>query len=181
MRKSVVFMAFLVLIFIGCVQKEKPAITIGNIEVSAKEFDDAFKSSGFAVNGEGRKKEFLEFFISRKLILQDSESLGLDKDPQFLRSVQLFWEQSLLKLALSRKINELAVGARVDDNLIKNYYEQYKEKEFSNKELAEVYDQIKWVLFKLQEKKALQNWTETLRKKSPVAIDYALLGIKEDK
>ncbi|MFA5119219.1 MAG: hypothetical protein WC695_10340 [Candidatus Omnitrophota bacterium] len=181
MRKSAVFMVFLVLILTGCAQEEKPAITIGNILVSAKEFDDAFKASGFASGGQGRKKEFLEFFISRKLILKEAEGLGLDKDPQFLRSVQLFWEQSLLKLALSRKINELAVAARVDDTLIKNYYDQNKEKEFSGKELPEVYDQIKWFLFKLQEKKALQSWTESLHKKNAIAVDHALLGLEKNK
>jgi|WetSurMetagenome_2_1015567.scaffolds.fasta_scaffold123080_1 hypothetical protein len=181
MRKIAVFMVFLALMLSGCAQKEKSAITIGKISVSAKEFDDAYKASGFAASGQDKRKEFLEFFISRKLILQESESLGLDKDPQFLRSVQLFWEQSLLKLALSRKINELAVGTRVDEKLIKNYYEQNKEKEFSGKELPEVYDQIKWLLFKLQEKKALQNWTESLHKKNVIAVDHELLGIKEKK
>jgi hypothetical protein len=181
MRKSAVFMFFLALILTGCAQQEKPAITIGNILVSAKEFDDAFKASGFAAGGQDRKKEFLEFFISRKLILKEAEALGLDKDPQFLRSVQLFWEQSLLKLALSRKINELAVAARVDDTLIRKYYDQNKEKEFGGKELPEVYDQIKWFLFKLQEKKALQAWTESLHKKNAIAVDHALLGIEKNK
>jgi len=50
--------------------------------------------------------------------------LGLDKDPMFLQSLQLFWEQSLMKMVIGRKINESTLVIRVSDNELKDYYDR---------------------------------------------------------
>ncbi|MCX5708007.1 MAG: hypothetical protein NTY14_03380 [Candidatus Omnitrophica bacterium] len=110
----------------GCAKKEKPAITIGPITLTAEEFESAYqKAKGPAARMAGRK-EFLDVLITRKLVLQEAEILGLDKDPQFLESLQLFWEQSLLKLVLARKLNELSLICKVSDKEISDYYQRYE-------------------------------------------------------
>ena len=180
MKKNVFIMICFFLFAIGgCAKKECPAIKIGNIGISAEEFEDNFRASRFINEKEAGREKFLEQLISRKLMLEEAEKLGLDKDPRFLENIQLFWEQSLLKLVLSRKIKELSITIEVNDSQIKDYYAKHKEKDYLDKELPAVYDQIKWILFKEKESKAIQDWVVQLKNKVKVEINYGLLGVKQ--
>ena len=105
-RITVVLPVIILLILGGCAKKEKPAIEIGEIKVTADEFKEAFRASRFAEYKELGHADFLNTFLKRKLILKEAERLGLDKDPEFLKDVQYFWEQSLLKLVLARQSKE---------------------------------------------------------------------------
>ncbi|MFQ5680847.1 MAG: hypothetical protein ACE5GG_02175 [Candidatus Omnitrophota bacterium] len=181
MRRILILMLMAVVLW-GCEQavKIRPAIKIGRIEVTAREFEDAFNSSSSARETPTARKEFLDTFISRKLILKEAERKGLDKDPEFLKDVQLFWEQSLLKLMLSRKMKELSTDIRVDEDEVRDYYSTHRDKEFSGKSIAEVRDKIKWLLFNQKQKKALQHWADSLKTKARIDIDYKALGISKE-
>ncbi|OQX81415.1 MAG: hypothetical protein B6D56_02455 [Candidatus Omnitrophica bacterium 4484_70.1] len=180
MRKFLILMLVIFSLW-GCGQKgkKKAAIKIGKIEVTAQEFEEAFNLSSFAQENSSAKKEFLDTFISRKLILKEAEREGLDKDPEFLRDVQLFWEQSLLKLMLSRKMKSLSTHIKVGEDEIRRYYSMHKDKEFSHKPLVEVRDKIKWFLFNQKQKQALQDWINSLKRKTRIDIDYKALNITE--
>ena len=178
--KKIVFFIWLVFLFSGCgsYEGEEAAIKIGEIKVTASEFNHAFQASQFAHLGEAAKEEFLDTFISRKLILKEAERRGLDKDAQFLQDIQLFWEQSLLKRALSLKIKELALEAKVTDKEIRSYYQSHKDIEFTDKKLEEVYGQIRWIVFKGRQKEVIGEWADSLKKDAKIEIDYKRLGIE---
>ncbi len=159
-------------------KEEKPVITIDSIQVTAKEFQDAFKSSRFAAEGEKGKKDFLDTYISRKIMLKQAEDEGLDKDPEFLSSLQRFWEQSLLKLVLSTEVNKLSAKIKVGDDEIQKYYTENKDKEFKDLELSAVYSRIKWILLKKKQSESIRNWIDNLRKQAKIKIDYDALGVR---
>jgi hypothetical protein len=165
----------------GCAKKEKPAISIGPITLTAEEFETAYQKARGPNTGVPGRKEFLDILIARKLVLQEAEILGLDKDPQFLESLQLFWEQSLLKLVLARKLNELSLICKVSDKEVSDYYQRHKDSDFQGKELAEVQGQIKTLLYRVKQQLELQRWTTSLRKNARINIDYDLLGIPKNK
>lgn len=175
-----IILIFCLLLFTGCVKKEKPAITIGPIAITAGEFEDAYQKALFARGGEISRKEFLDATVTRKLILQEAEILGLDKDPQFLESLQIFWEQSLFKLVLARKLNELALVCKVSEEEISDYYQRHKESDYAGKELLEAHDQIKTLLYRLKQQLELQRWTAALKKNAVINIDYGFLKIPND-
>jgi len=182
MKKFMLMLGFILLfVGLGCAKKERPAIRIGDIQFAAKEFDKAFNESKSASAGAAERKEFLDTFISRKLILKEAERLGLDKDPKFLDSIQLFWEQSLLKLILAYKMKELAADIMIDDREIEEYYRSRKEENYANKELSEVYGLIKVLLYRQKQSEAVQAWADSLKEKTKIEIDYKLLGIEEGK
>lgn len=167
---------FFILFSAGCTPQEKPAITIGTIKITADEFETAFSKSIYAHNPtEEAKQGFLTTYINRKLILKEAEREGLDKDKEFLTSVQLFWEQSLLKLVLNAKIKEVSAQINIKDEMVQGYFQTHKE-EFFEKELPEVYDQIKLELFKQKQKELLDEWINSLHNKTKIEIDYTQLG-----
>lgn len=112
MNKILIFLVILALI-LGCgrrgSQDRQILAKVNNYEIGLQEFEEEFKGSPYAGdNTPQAKREFLKNLINRKLILQDAEKKGLDKDKDFLRMVERFWEQSLLKLALDKKSREIA-------------------------------------------------------------------------
>jgi hypothetical protein len=182
MKRIFIWMAVLsVLLSSGCAKKEKPAISIGPTAITAEEFQQAYEKSNQAKNGQLSRKEFLSSLITRKLILQEAELAGLDKDPQFLEGLQIFWEQALMKLVLAKKLNELSLITRVSEKEIVDYYRRHKESDFSEKELPEVHDQIRMLLLRIKKQLEVQRWTSSLKRKSKINIDYGLLQIPEDK
>jgi hypothetical protein len=177
----IVLLCCIVLWGSGCAKKQKPVITIGPIEISAQEFESAFQQGKLQSGGELTRAEFLQLYINRKLFLKEAEFLGLDKDPQFIQSLQTFWEQSLMKSVIARKINESTLVIRVSDNEIVDYYERHKDTDFSGKQLADVKTQIKMLLFQIKQKLQLQEWIKNLRKSTKINIDYRQLQILPDK
>jgi hypothetical protein len=53
------------------------------------------------------KEQILDGIIQKKILLLEAQRRGLDKDPQFMKMVERFWEQSLLRSLLDIKSNEV--------------------------------------------------------------------------
>jgi hypothetical protein len=180
MRKvsAVIIVFSCILALYGCAPKDKTAVKIGSIELTQKEFETAFKRSpnGVTPTAESRKL-FLQSLIGRKLILKEAEKMGLDKNPEFLDSVQIFWEQSLLKLVLNEKIRELSAQIKITEPEVRAYYEQHKA-QFVSRSEADATKQIALELFKEKQRKALNDWVNSLQKNTKIKVDNKLLGIE---
>ena len=180
MRKviMIIFISSFIFLSCSCSPNKKSAITIGNIKITADEFESSFARSIFGKSPSlDNRQKFLRVFIDRKLILGEAQNSRYDRDPEFLEGVQSFWEQSLLKLTLNKKIKELSSEVNVGDQEVVEYYKANKQ-DFSDKDLAEVYGQIKLQLFKKKQRLALDEWVNSLKKKNKIEIDHKLLGLK---
>lgn len=119
--KNKMIILFMAMIIAGCAcplpKDEKVLAKVNNYTITLEEFEVEFKESPYAKdNTPEAKKDFLKILIGRKLILQDAQAKGLDKEKVFLKMIERFWEQSLLKLALQTKSQEIAALAQVKNN-----------------------------------------------------------------
>ena len=180
MKRYIILFSVLILAA-GCSRapksKESQVLAkINNYEITQEEFELEFKESAYGRNDTLQsRKEFLNLLIERKLILQDAQSKNLDKDRDFLRMIEKFWEQSLLKLTLDKKSKEIAGLATVSDKTIEEAYQKILKEGKTDKTYDQMYNQIKWEITKLKETKLLNDWMESLRKKARIKIDYELL------
>ncbi len=109
---------------LGCQPKAsegKVLARVGDYIITQEDFDYAYKHSSHA-QGESlaAKQDFLNNMINQKLILMDAQKQGLDKDKEFLKMVESFWQQSLLTRSLEEKSKQ---GVNLDqwvDELKKN-------------------------------------------------------------
>ncbi|MFA5340078.1 MAG: hypothetical protein WC317_08050 [Candidatus Omnitrophota bacterium] len=53
------------------------------------------------------KERLLNDIIEKKVLLLEARRLGLDRDPEFMKMVERFWEQSLLRSLLNKKSEEV--------------------------------------------------------------------------
>ena len=93
------------------------------------------------------KEQILEELIQKKILLMEAQRQGLDKDPEFMKMVERFWQQSLLRSLLDKKSDEIMASMDIAN-----------EKERSQKA-----SQI------------MQNWIDELRKNAKIKINKEAL------
>lgn len=169
-----------VLIFVSsCAQRpqEKTVLAkVNNYEITKDEFEEELARMGFSKENEVQAKEdFLNNLINRKLILQDAQRKGLDKQEGFLRMIERFWEQSLLKLALDKKTKEISSSVSVDEEAVKDAYDKLIQEAKADKPYEQMYEQIKWELGKSKETELTTEWINELRKGADIKINSNLL------
>ncbi len=178
MRKRLIILCGLLFVF-GCSRQPNDKIVlvkVNDYEVTLEEFEEEFKESVYAVTDTPEsRKAFLENLINRKVILQDAQKQNLDKERDFLKSIQKFWEQSLLKAALDKKDKESALLVKIDDALIEQTYKNMAKEGKVDKAYEQMYNQIKWELGQIERFQILNEWIGGLRKKASIKINYELL------
>lgn len=68
---------------------------------------------------EQEKNNTINSLITRELLIQEAQREGIDKEESFRRSIQNFYEQSLIKLLMDKKFSSLKVS--VSDTEIDRY------------------------------------------------------------
>lgn len=108
---------------------------INNYKMTAQDFIDrvdfVLASKYFTVEPNEAKEELLDELITRNVLIQQAQRQNLDKERTFMREIERYWEQSLLKSVLKRKSEEIAEDIQVEDSEIINEYQRMKRKIFA--------------------------------------------------
>lgn len=173
------------LVFVlGCVKapvQEDVVVKINDRVVACEEFEEGFMQSAYALRQDKieARKDYLDNLISQKLIVQYAVAKGFDKQKDFLRSVERFWEQSLMTVALGVKTKEITGAMRVHDDNVRRLYDQMIREGVTAKSYEEMYPQIKWQAERQLESQLLNDWLDKNRKAARIEIN--LEYFKKDK
>ncbi len=167
MKRLTVFFSIFILIAViplmGAKKKENCLVKINDYCMTSQEFEGEFKDSVYvAKDTPAARSEFLDTLIRRKLMVRDAERLGLDKDKEFLKTVERFWEQSLLKRYLNQKSKKISSSILVTDQEVLEEYKRMQKIGIADKPYVQMYDQIKPRLVQMQETKAMDAWLAQL-------------------
>jgi len=88
------------------------ALIINNKIITKDEFDKLYSFQTSHVNS---KEEFIDTLITKELLIQESQKEGIDKEESFRRSLQNYYEQSLIKLLIDRKFSTLNIDVKEDE------------------------------------------------------------------
>jgi hypothetical protein len=168
------------LVLMGCGKAEPPKKIIAQIndyEVTFEEFEQGFLQSAYVMREDKAKarREYLDNLISQKLILQDAQKKNLDKDKEFLKSIERFWEQSLLTMAVGTKTKEITGSLQVPADQIQKLYQQMVKEGLTTQSYEEMYPQIKWQAAKQFEAQMLTSWMDSLRQNANIKVNESLL------
>jgi hypothetical protein len=97
------------------VEISEPAIVINDRIISEKELDARIQSGSYHSHGKG----FLESVITRELLIQEAVKQGINKEEAFRKSVENFYEQSLVKILIDRKFQSL--NPIITDEMVEKY------------------------------------------------------------
>lgn len=164
----------------GCArqaEEKKILARINNYEITQEEFEESFKESVFGLTDTlESRQQFLDTLINQKLILQDAQKKGYDTEKRFLKTIERFWEQSLLKIALEKKAGEISSRAQASDEEVRRAYDALVAEGKADKPYEEMLPQLKLELTKAKEAEGLDDWIAGLRSSAKIEIRYDLLN-----
>ncbi len=86
------------------VEVSDQALVINDRVISTTELDEFAQVGSYHSQGEG----FLDAVITRELLIQEAISQGIHTEEAFRKSVEAFYEQSLVKAIVDRKLQSLS-------------------------------------------------------------------------
>lgn len=178
--KKICYAAILIFILTGCssgrdsgddrvlAQINQYKMTVGDLryELGNVPYDEAAE-----LNTERGRKDFIDRVLEKEILLQEAQRQGLDRGKDFMKSIEKYWEQALLKLLLQRKAREISGSMHVYDNEIEEYCRNTGEK----LPFPKAKNDIEKIIRQDKETKAMNAWIEELKKKSQIKINKNLL------
>ncbi|MBU2628676.1 MAG: hypothetical protein KKE61_08665, partial [Proteobacteria bacterium] len=89
----------------------KPYLSVNDRIVSEKEFEKMMERKP----GYMTREQFADSIIDKQLLIQEAIKMDIHKEESFRRSVENFYEQSLIKILLDRKLSSLVVDVTNDE------------------------------------------------------------------
>lgn len=90
---------------------KKAALRINDETITIDDFDRLYSTR----SSDTVKSDFVNSLITKELLIQESQKEGIDKEESFRRSIQNFYEQSLIKLLMDRKFASLQISVSESD------------------------------------------------------------------
>ncbi|MCK5707908.1 MAG: peptidyl-prolyl cis-trans isomerase [Candidatus Aureabacteria bacterium] len=78
------------------------------------------------------KQAFLDELITKKVLLQEAQKNNFDKEKVFMKEIERYWEQALLKVLLKRKFEELSNAVQISDKELQHEYNKMKRTIFAD-------------------------------------------------
>lgn len=110
----------LILITYGCGKKnaaQNSDLIIARINNYELTTDDFAEEERISLRGKytreelaKAKDELLEEVIVKNILIQEAQAQNFDKNKAFMKEIEKYWEQALLKLLIKKKMEELARG-----------------------------------------------------------------------
>jgi len=118
------------LIFSGCGSdfSEKPkedqvVAKINNYELTISDFKNETNTTlatRYLQDPIKAKEALLEDLIIKKILIQEAQKQNFDKNKAFMKEIERYWEQALLKLLIKKKEKELLLKGETSDEVQKN-------------------------------------------------------------
>ncbi len=120
---------------------------------------------------EGRMR-YMDSLLGKEILLQEAQRQGIDKEKDFMKSIENYWEQALLRLLLQRKSQEISDSIRVHEEEIKEYYRNAGE----SLPFSEVRVDIEGIIRQKKETEAMNTWIEELKERSYIRVNKDVLN-----
>jgi hypothetical protein len=130
--------------------------------------------SDFKVTQEAKRK-FLEEIIRKELLVQEAKKRDLDRKEEFVKTIQRYWESTLIRNLLNVKGEEISSKIYVSEEDIKNRYDKLVRFDSSLGPLSEARELIMEDLKEEKKTAMLESWIRGLREKASVKIEEELL------
>lgn len=181
MKKLFIFLLLLATLT-ACAPKksgdQRVAMVVGDIPVTVAEYKAAFAASPYgAQNTSESRRQFLESYAIKLMILEEAQNTGLDRDSEFLKDVESFWQQALVKRMLEKKMAQYSGLITVSEQQVQAYFIQNQNGYFRGKNFDDVFQSIKTFLIFQQQNQAMDNWVQSLKGKIKLRANRLLVGI----
>lgn len=176
------FLIAIAFCFSGCdsrqagAENEKPVVSINQLHLSEGDLREEVKTRvviPYGVEASDEKgPEWLNQLIDRELLVQEAQRLGLDREQEFMRTIEHFWKQALIKQLITQKGREINANLHIYEPQIEAYYKKLaQEKGGALESLSVLRKEIVRTLQEEVADKAMEDWLTDLRKQADISVD----------
>lgn len=135
----ILFLAFLIINW-GCqcrytdeinANDQRIVASVNNHDIIVSDFDEV-SMPAFINNNSCNKLQMrtnaLEDIITKQLLIQEAQKQNLDKQKAFMKEIEKYWGQTLLKLILKKKSDDYVETIIITDDELRNAYNRKKHK-----------------------------------------------------
>ena len=131
---GIIAIFFIGIVISGCNPHDKncrPREVVARINNYCLTVDD-FKSEvmiaesnrSLSIDAAELKQELLQKLINKELLIQEAQKLNFDKEKPFMKEIERYWEQALLKFLFKKKSDELNSTIQVSKPEIEKEYQR---------------------------------------------------------
>jgi hypothetical protein len=163
----------------GCFRKTNDSQIVARINNYSVTIDDFQHEAGMSIYG-ASKELILQDIINKELLLQEAQKINLDKNKYFMKEIEDYWKQTLIKRLINLKGDEFLALSKVSAEEIKaEYNRMYQEETGKIKPYEQVSGKIQEQLRTKKAQIMLDNWINGLRKNADIKeFGEVLNGIK---
>ena len=121
------------------------------------------------------REEFLNDIVRKELLLQEAKKLDLDKEEKFMRTIESYWEATLIRDLMEKKGMEISETIIVSQDEIVNNYNLLKKTRPDLPPLESMEETITKELKETKKTEKLKEWIDSLQKKADIEINRELL------
>jgi peptidyl-prolyl cis-trans isomerase C len=110
--------------------KEKVVAKVNNFALTVEDFrieaNPLLMKKYSTYSSVKQKNHVLEELITKEVLLQEAQRLNLDKQKSFMKEIEGYWEQALMKSLINRKLQEFSLLVGVNNQDILEGYNRLK-------------------------------------------------------
>lgn len=177
------FISFLIFLAFSCSREQSENVeivaSINDYNLTLKEFqsyvsDELEMDSAFKLTREARS-EFIEGLIRKELLIQEARRLALDQKESFMRTIERYWEATLIRELIEKKNLDIEEIAIVSQEEIERRYKAMKDTDSSTPPLEDLEEEIEETLKDRKKTRLLKDWITSLRDNAEIEINEELL------
>jgi len=98
------------LLYLSCMQRpssEKVVAKVNDYYMTVDDVKDKIKHSPYSSEMAKNLEEFLDVAIREQVLIQEAQRLGLDREKTFMRTIERYWAQTLIKELLDKQSRKI--------------------------------------------------------------------------
>ena len=174
-------MLLAVILSAGCVKKYDKNQVVAKVNDYKVTIDDFRHEAGMSIPG-ASKELILQDIVIKELLLQEAQKMKLDKNKFFMKEIEDYWKQALIKRLITIKGEEFFALSRVSpEETLTEYKRMSEEASGKIKPFDQIAGQIQERLKVKNAQAALDSWVSSLRKNADIQKFEAVLNSIEIK
>lgn len=121
------------------------------------------------------KRRFLDQLIQKELLIQEAKNLNLDRQPAFVKTIERYWESTLIRELMDLKAREVAGRTYVSEEEIVKRYEEMGRQDQGLPPLENLKERIVEDIKEEKKQERLKEWMDRLRSRAQVKVNEELL------
>jgi len=167
-----------VLACFGCAEdgseEGKPLAKVGDYVFTDKDFRERAAEwayfEGVGALTQERKRSLLEQEIDKEVLIQEAVKRGLHEDASFRRTIENYWEQTLITALLKEQSQALKGSVIVTSEEVKERYLAQTQGQAAPRPLEEVEEELEREIIEEKKTEALDEWIKGLRQKKKIVV-----------